>query len=357
MIIAVLGAGHGGTTMAAHLSGSGHRVRLYDKFARAVEGIGGTRIIRLKGALGESESRLESAGTNLREAVAGAEMVMVVTPAFAHREIAGGLAPLIGDEVPVILHPGRTGGALEVSGTIRAAFPGRRPLVAEAQTLLYACRRTGPDEATVYGIKREVTFAVFPASRTAEAAEKLLPVFPQFRSVSNVLETSILNIGAIFHPAPTILNAARIEDTGGAFEHYRQGISPAVARVLERIDAERVEIARALHVPTRTTVEWLGDVYGVEGGDLYSAVQANPVYAGINAPPSLDTRYITEDVPMSLVPLAELGRLAGVSTPTMDAIIDLAGILHRTDYRAGGRTLARMGLAGLGPRDLADFVK
>ncbi len=356
MRIAVLGAGHGGTTMAAHLSGMGHSVRLYDKFFPAVEGIAAARSVSLKGALGESRAVLDYAGTDLREAAAGAEIVMVVTPAFAHRDIAENLAPFLRDETLTVLHPGRTGGALEFFRTVTSLFPKKRPFIAEAQTLLYACRRTGPAEATVYGVKKEVSFAAFPASRNAGAAAALKGIFPFFRPVSSVLETSLLNIGAIFHPAPTLLNAARIEDTGGAFEHYRQGISPAVARVLERIDGERVEIARTLGVPTRTTVEWLGDVYGVEGKDLYTAVQANPVYAGIKAPPSLDARYITEDVPMSLVPLAEFGRLAGVPTPAMNAVIDLANIVHGRDYRRDGRTLERMGVGGLGPAELVKFV-
>jgi len=354
--VAVLGAGHGGTAMAAHLAGLGHRVRLYDKFLPAVEGIIREGCIHLKGALGDSRVALDYAGVELGKAVSGAEVLMVVTPAFAHRDIAEGLAPLLPDETLTVLHPGRTGGALEFFRTLTSHSPGKRPFVAEAQTLLYACRRTGPAEATVYGVKNRVSFAAFPASRNGEAAKVLGRALPGFSSASSVLETSLLNIGAVFHPAPTLLNAARIEDTRGAFEHYKQGISPAVARVLERIDRERVAIAEALGVPTRTTVEWLEDVYGVKGRNLYEAVQANPVYSGIMAPPSLDARYITEDVPMSLVPLSELGRLAGVFTPGMDAVIELADIVHGRNYRREGRSLERMGIQGLSPGELVKFV-
>ncbi len=52
-----------------------------------------------------------------------------------------------------------------------------------------------------------------------------------------------------------------------------------------------------------------------------------------------------EDVGFGLVPIAALGELAGVKTPTIDALIQLAGIATATDFRADGLTLDRMGLA------------
>jgi opine dehydrogenase len=356
MTIAVLGAGNGGLAMAAHLSVMGHEVGLYDKFPEVLAGFVENRQIHIEGTLGKKTADLVKVSTDILEVAKGADMIMIVTPAFAHRELAEKLATVLDGDSMVVLHPGRTGGALEFAHTVRSRLSGTCPLIAEAQTLLYACRRTGPATAAIYGIKREVDFAVLPASRTGEVAAKLCRVFPQFKPVSNVFESSLLNIGAIFHPAPTILNAAWIETTKGNFEHYKQGISPSVAEILETIDEERVHVAGALGVPTKTTIKWLEDVYGVKGGDLYSAVQANEVYAGIKAPPSLDTRYISEDVPMSLVPLSELGRLAGVATPAMDAVIVLAGIVHRKDYRREGRTIERMGLSGLSVQQLKEFV-
>ncbi len=357
MKIAVLGAGNGGMTMAGHLAGMGHEVRIYDKFPEALKGFSAERRIRMKGVLGEKTTVLAKAGSELSEIVEGTDLVMIVVPAFAHRELAESLAPLLGPDHAVVLHPGRTGGALEFAQAFRARSAGKAPLVAEAQTLLYACRRTGPDETTVYGIKKEVAFAVLPASQTEVVAAKLRGVFPQFKAVSDVLETSLLNIGAIFHPAPTVLNASWIEAAKGGFEHYKQGIGPSVSLILERIDAERMAVARALGVSTISAQAWLGTAYGVSGKDLYSAIQANDVYSGIKAPPSLDTRYLSEDVPMSLVPLSELGRLDGAATPTMDAIIELAGIIHKTDYRKNGRTLERMGLSGLDAAGLKEFVR
>ena len=70
-------------------------------------------------------------------------------------------------------------------------------------------------------------------------------------------------------------------------------------------------------------------------------------HANIMAPGVLDSRLVMEDVPMGLVPIAELGKAAGVPTPIMDAVITLCGALVKRDFRKEGRTLESLGIAGL----------
>jgi opine dehydrogenase len=85
-------------------------------------------------------------------------------------------------------------------------------------------------------------------------------------------------------------------------------------------------------------------------------MQSNIGYKGITAPVSLTTRYLTEDVPMSLVPICSLGDLLGVPTPTMRTMIQLAEIIHQTNYWAVGRTADTMGLRGLDLRQIRRLV-
>ncbi len=119
-----------------------------------------------------------------------------------------------------------------------------------------------------------------------------------------MLHTGLNNMGDIFHPALTILNAARIESTGGDFQFYIDGVTPAVARVLEVLDRERVTVAAAVGIRAQTAQEWLKMAYDASGADLYEAIHNQTGYYGINAPSTLNHRYIFEDVPMSLVPIA-----------------------------------------------------
>lgn len=86
--------------------------------------------------------------------------------------------------------------------------------------------------------------------------------------------------------------------------------------------------------------------YDAPGRTLYEAIQNNHGYKGINAPAIIDHRYLWEDVPMSLVPIASLGDHLETPTPTIKAIIHMASLLNQTDYWSIGRTVEKMGLAG-----------
>ncbi len=147
-----------------------------------------------------------------------------------------------------------------------------------------------------------------------------------------MLKTSLDNMGAIFHPALTLLNAGWIEATHGNFQFYIDGVTPSVSHVLDVLDRERVTVAAALGIRAQTALEWLQMAYDATGENLNEAIHNQPGYYGIQAPPTLNHRYIFEDVPMSLVPIAALGQRYGVSVRGMDAIIGLACIVHRTDY-------------------------
>ena len=131
-------------------------------------------------------------------------------------------------------------------------------------------------------------------------------------------------MGAIFHPALTLLNAGRIESTRGDFQFYIDGVTPSVARVLEVLDRERVTVASSLGIRAHTAMEWLKMAYDATGSDLHETIHNQPGYYGIKAPATLNHRYITEDIPMSLVPIAALGQRYGVSTAR-----------HRRDHPAG----------------------
>ena len=57
-----------------------------------------------------------------------------------------------------------------------------------------------------------------------------------------------------------------------------------------------------------------------------------------------------------MLTMAALGRLAGVPTPIMDALIALLGELLGEDYAVTGQTAKRMGLAGMTPEAIRNLV-
>jgi len=107
-------------------------------------------------------------------------------------------------------------------------------------------------------------------------------------------------------------------------------------------------LARALGAEVPTVRGWLARTYGLEGPELYPLIQRlhHEIFKDSPAPGALDARYVTEDVPYGLVPIAELGRLAGVPTPVAHALTVVASAALGRDFAKEGRTLARMGLEG-----------
>lgn len=350
----VLGAGHGGLAMAGHLGLMGFPVRLWTRSPHSLEGVAGAGGVLLEGTV--SGFGPVEACFHIGDALLGADMVLVAVPASAHGEIAALCAPYLTDGQKVLLLPGRTAGAVEFRQVLRRAGCRADVLVGEAQSFLYASRKTGPHQACIHGIKRQVLVAALPAYRTQELLEAVKPAFPQFMPARLVWKTSLDNIGAIFHPAVALLNSARIESTGGAFRHYADGITPSVATLLEQLDTERVAVARALGVGAVTAREWLAEAYDIDRPTLFEAIQANPAYAGVGAPATIEHRYIWEDVPTGLVPIAALGKACGVPTPLMDTMTDLACAMCRFDFRSAGRNLERLGMVGWSADQISRYV-
>jgi len=354
----VIGAGHGGKAMAAHLALMGFPVTLYNRTpgnVAAIKARGGLDMTSYDGGP-HGFGQLASVTSDLGDALKQADVVMVVLPSTAHAGIAKDAASHVRDGQIVVLNPGRTGGALEFRKVLRDCSCQADVVVAEAETLVYASRSDGPAQVRIFSIKEAVPLAALPSTDTPRVLEALSDAYPQFIDGVSVLHTGLNNMGAIFHPALTLLNAGRIESTGGEFQFYIDGVTPSVARVLEALDRERVTVAAALGIRARTAMEWLKMAYDATGTDLHEAIHNQPGYYGINAPPTLNHRYITEDVPMSLVPIAALGRRYGVSVQGIDSIVRMACIVHHTDYWRRGRTLDKLGIEQLSVSELARWV-
>ena len=354
----VIGAGHGGKAMAAHLAILGREVTLFNRTYSHIEIIAQRGGIDLESYEGGPHGfgKLVQVTSDMETAIRGAEVIMVVIPSSAHAEIARQMAPHLQDGQIVILHPGRTCGAIEFDAVLRQANCQVQITLAEAETFIYASRSDGPAQARIFRIKEAVPLAAMPSIRTNEVLDTIKPVFPQYIDGVNVLHTGLNNMGAIFHPALTLLNAGRIESTHGDFQFYIDGVTPSVARVLEVLDRERVTVASAVGIRARTAIEWLALAYNVTGQDLDEAIHNQPGYYGIKAPNTLNHRYIFEDVPMSLVPIASLGERYGVSVNGMNSIIRLGCIVHRTDYWRRGRTVDKLGIKDLSVSELTEYV-
>ena len=355
--VAVIGAGNGGTAIAAYLASLGVEVNLCDLFPQYLEGIIAADGIDLTLDGQTTHQRLNKVTGDVAEAISGVHLIMVVTPSFTHRMIAERCYSALTDGQVVVLNPGRTGGALDFLNTIRSKGCHADITIAETQTLIYSCRKTGPASVEIFGVKKEVALGAFPANRTSQVLELLNPYYPQFTAAKNCMETSLSNIGALFHPTPVLLNIGRIENDKNGYRYYWDGITPSVAVLIKAIDHERMAVAEAYGVEILSAEEWLRQSYDTYGDNLYELLQHNNAYADIKAPTTIEARYVTEDVPMSLVPISELAHIAGVPTPNIDAVIQLTSSIYQRDFRAEGRCAKNLGIEGMSKAQVTHFFE
>lgn len=347
----VLGAGHGGLAMAGHLGLMGYKVTVYNRGASRIRPVQKRKEIKIEGEI-KGIGRIEMASNDIEQCLKGVDILLVVIPANGHRFIARTCAPHLRENQIIVLNPGRTGGALEFFNVLKEEGIKKFPFIAEAQTFLYASRAMGPAHAKIFSIKNSIPLATLPAYWIPGVVKAINRVFPQFVPGDNIFKTSFDNIGAVFHPALTILNASWIEETHGDFEYYIQGASSSVSKVLENLDKERQDVAAALGIKAMSAKTWLYTAYSATGKNLHEAMQDNPGYLGIKAPDRLHHRYIDEDVPMSLVPIASIGAMLRVETPTINSIIRLASIMRGEDFWRKGRTVERLGIKGMSIKEI-----
>jgi hypothetical protein len=160
---------------------------------------------------------------------------------------------------------------------------------------------------------------------------------------------------ALAEPTNCVANAGRIE-SGDGYKFYAEGVTPAVARLYEAINTERVAVAAALGASVPSLADWFDRVYGVRTATLVETCQrltynSDGPYQATGTPKSLDHKFITEDVPTGLIPMSAFGRAAGVRTPAIDALVETVRNMTGTDFAADARTLERLGLSGMdGPQ-------
>jgi opine dehydrogenase len=354
--VAVLGAGHAGRGLASYLSLHGLDVSLYNRTKDHVKGILEANGIHMQGIV-EAFAPLHLVTDNMASAIEGRRILIVTVPAQAHTFFAKTMGPHLKRGQTVLLMPGRTGGALEFARILNDNSHGDGVLLGEAQTFSFVSRTTGPDSVLISKIKNSVEVSAFPASHNLQLVKALDELPLTFQMVDDVLDTSLNNIGAMLHPTPTILCSGLLESKKGGYNHYHDAISKTVGKLVERMDAERLKVSRQFVSHPMSLLEWLRCTYDAEGSTLCECIRSIDTYDEVGSPSSLDHRYVLEDVPTGLVPISYFGKLAGVETPAIDAVINMACQLYEIDFWESGRNLETLGLEGLSPTDVREYVR
>lgn len=360
--LTVLGGGNGGLAMAGHMSLIGYETTLWSPFSWELEPVEDAGGIEILGPEVSGFTKVARVTRSLDEAVRGANLIMIVAPAMSHRPYASMLAPLLEDGQRVVLNPGRTGGALEFARVLTRFACSADIVLGETQTFIYAAERRGANQVEILKEKFRMRAAALPARDNDALMDYLQDLYPQIEPAAHVLETSLNNVAPVVHPGTVLLNTQVIERSaaGESLRFYKDQVTRSIATlVMEDLDREKQAVARALGIQeVWSLLDWYRESYHIVGDTIYDAINANPYYEGFTAPSHiLAQNHILDDVPNSLVPIADFGRSLGVSTPTVDAIIALATAMCDIDWLSEGRTVASLGLGGMSPQEMVAHVE
>lgn len=300
-------------------------------------------------------AKLHRVTTDFGDALDAADVVMLVVAAEGQEAFVRSIGPHLSPGQILLLCPGKFG-ALPARRMLDHWAGAREAIVAESESLLYIARLEGPAAVRIKGIKTRLAVASVPASRTTDALDVLCRLHPQFAPATDVLETSLADPGNVMHPAHTLMNTGRIEESGPyRYDHY--GVTASIGRTIDALDRERVAVAAALGLSIPTVPRRLADAYGADPSSAAAAIRSTVGYRGFMAPGDLTHRFITENVPYGLVPIAALGEQVGVATPAIDAIIELAHVATGQDFRAAGRGVDALGLRGMSTAQIVERVR
>jgi len=349
MKIAVLGGGNGSFAAAGDLALAGHEVRLWRRDTAAVRAhneAGG--IIAVKDFRGRHQAKPALVTNDVAAAVRGVELIVCPAPATAQHDIARTLAPHLRDGQVVYLPPG-TFGSYIFAKAARDAGNRADAAFAETGTLPWLTRKHGPFEVAITIRAKRLPTGVLPLRLKAHALAVIGRAFPGvIEDCGDALSGALMNAGPIIHPPLITMNAAPLEHFE-RWDIHKEGTQPAVRRVTDALDAERIAVRAALgygapHFPladhyAREGEEWM---YGrgshdklTDSGDWREHIVLT------------QHRYMLEDVRFGLSFLASCGTLAGVPAPLARAFLSIGGAICGADFMASGRTLQSLGLGGL----------
>ncbi len=283
-----------------------------------------------------------------------ADAVMLAVPGYGHRTVLDQVAAHLQPGQTVIISSHMSFSALYLARQL-AARGVRVPIAAWGTTVTTGRRLPGP-AVRVSNIREKVDLAALPASETDAMTALCRDLFGErFVPRADLIAVSLSNVNPQNHLAMALCNFTRIEKA----EPWANwgGLTPAVGRLIEALDAERLAVAAAFGASVRTVREHFHLSFGVPEGPVGDAGAILAARDATPGPASLDTRYITEDVPFGLVPSTLLGRIAGVDMPLHAAGIAIFSALYGRDFRAENDLLPALALDGLSIDAVRELVR
>jgi opine dehydrogenase len=344
MNISILGAGNGGTAVAALLSLKGHDVTLiktshamHDQNYNFLLKNGGLVRLIEKDIITTAKIKLLTRDISL---LSESEIVIIYIQTNYHENLIKRIKPYLRDDQILLINPGYLSTAYVLKHCSDIDLT-----VCEAQSSFVDCRIIEPGTIKIGFRNVRNPLGIYPTRRMDYGKQKLNQLGFPFVYLPSVIEAALHNPNLIVHTVGAIMSIPRIEKTKGDYCMYHEVFTPSVWHIVEALDNEKMNVMEKLGSERMPYVEackyrnTLEDTRNAK--DVFFWYAQMPDRA--KGPTVVDSRYISEDVPQGLVLLETLGLKLNVETPICTSLINIASATLNRNLRSEGRTIERLG--------------
>ena len=368
MKVAVLGAGNGGCAVAADMAYRGLDVTLI-KTSNAMHDDNFNYLLKNNGKMilkdfGENGSMnpqdlevTEKIGyiskvTRDLALISEMDVVIIYIQTSYHEDLIKKIAPYLVDGQVVLINPGY------LSTAYMLKHCGNKDLtIVEAQSSFIDGRIMKPGEFKVGFRNVRNPLGVYPAAKMEYAKEKLDQLGFPFHYMNSVVGAALHNPNMIVHTIGSLLAMPMIDAMGDDFCMYHRSFTEHVWNVLEKLDDEKMNVLEKMgfeRLPYVEACKFRNSLDDSEDAkEVFFGYASMPTRA--KGPVTVESRYVTEDVPQGLVMLESLGLSLEVPTPIATSLIEIANAALGRDFREVGRTPEKLGVKNI--QKILDDVK
>ncbi len=337
LTVAILGAGSIAFGAAALLARQGHAPILWSPSGSGAAGLADAPLLASGVVAGVFHPKVAA---SCAEALAAADAVLLAVPGYGHRRVLETAAALLRPGQTVLYSSHMSLGALFLDRLLQARGV-VLPIVAWGTTIVTG-RRTGPAAVHVGSVRAQVDVAAL--NDDGRALALCCTLFgDRFVPRDGLLAIALSNLNPQNHLAIALCNLTRMEKG----ERWRQNahITPAVARLMLALDAERLGLAQAFGLPVRTLEQHFHLSFDVpltsmaEMAQELSTRDSDPW-----GPATLETRYVLEDLPFGIAPLLRIAEAAEMDLPLHRGGLAMFSALYGRYLAADNDLLPRLGV-------------
>jgi opine dehydrogenase len=289
----------------------------------------------------ESRNHVTKIASSAKELADNSDVIFFALPANGHKSTMDELASHITGSHQIIISSHMSFAAVYLKELLVAK---KQDFVISAwNTTALTAKLIKPTSLHVSSIRANVEMVTLPASKGKESLKLCTELFPNnFIPKESILDITFSNLNPQVHMGMALCNITRIEQ--GEEWCQRQNVTPAVGRLIEALDRERVIIAAAYGRNVKTIIQ----NYGGEGKKEQTVAKINHslhLKRRVWGPKTLQSRYVLEDVPYGLLVTTKLAQLAKIQAPLHESGVNIFSALYGRDLGLENKILDTLDIA------------